>query len=111
MSWGLQTYDESGNVKLTQDKQLCRLIWSHIAGGGNSGFHRLDIANYNNVTVIGIPLNGDSNIRHFGHTVTIDSSGLVRWTAQNLPSFSTNFTTQRAYPMHSSTMIQVFGYG
>lgn len=111
MSTGLRTFDTDGTIKLTQDKQLCRLVWTRTVGAGSSGSHQVNIADYRNVTVVAIPLQGDANMRHFGHQVSINSSGVVTWTASSLPTISTGFTTQRAYPLHSSTMIQVFGYG
>ena len=110
MSWGLQTYDEAGNIKLTQDKQLCRLIWSHVASAGVGGSATVSVAGFNNAHVVSIPLDGDEFNRHLPHGVSFNrSTGAISWWPQNIPIDSR--LSAHAQFVSATSLIQVFAYG
>jgi hypothetical protein len=110
MSFGLNTFDADSNVRLTQDKKLCRVIYTTIAPSGNSGSVTLDLTGISNPSFIAMQLGSDAYYRHLAHNVSLDEgTGLLTWTA---PSIS-NESKFNAYAQFISadTKIVVFGYG
>jgi len=112
MSWGLQTRDTSGVVKLTQDSKLCRLLGRFLAVAGKNGSGKVDVSGASNVNFLATLVSGDAENRHIPHEVTMSiSSGTatITWTKQ---SFNTSDKLAAfARPAHGDTLILVFGYG
>lgn len=110
MSYGLQTYDNNGNIKLTQDKKLCRLIKTVIAPANESGSTTVDLQGVTNPSFIALMMDSDSYYRHMPHTVTLDSTtGSLSW-EPNAPATSGSFDVRVQF-VSSATKILVFGYG
>lgn len=110
MSHGLQTYDNDGNAKLTQDKKLCRLIKTIIAPAEESGSITIDLEGATNVSFVALMMDSDEYYRHMPHTVTLDTdTGSLSW-EPNAPATSSSFSTEVQF-ISSATKILVFGYG
>lgn len=110
MSFGLETYNDLGDLRLRHDRKVCRLVARFVAPAGESGSGEADLTGVTNPSFVAMPQINDDFLRHVPHQVTFNkANGLVTWEPgeyENISGFS-----QEAQFRDSSTLILVFGYG
>lgn len=110
MAYGLQTRDTNGDVNLTIDRKLCRLIYQTIAPANQAGNVTLTLTGVSSPSFIALPLDSDEYYRHLPHDVSLNTStGVLSWAR---PSYDNNDKfSEYATFKESRTLIKVFGYG